>query len=204
MLLGDANAILQMLQNTGVVHSIVAGDRLEDKAVKFIKMMFDQAGVGKADSASVLTGKLFEAYQQTALEIERTLTEKVEGMLNALGEYWKPVALPDTQKFPMQATFEVYADHYACIGFDQLNEFGQGANKWILFLIIDTENCRTRNLIGSFTESTYRFDYKKFAEFLPALIEWTTPNGNSIEPPTASGTWSTYPRFSSRQTQTEG
>lgn len=199
VILGDAAAILQMIKNTGVVHSIIAGDRLEDKAATFVQMMCDSAGVGKADSASVMTGKLFEAYLSCSLEIETKLTQRVLTMLQELGASnginWMPVALPDTQKFPMQATFEVYKDHYACIGFDQLNEFGEGENQWILFLIIDTANCRTRNLIGSFTESTYRFDFKKFADFLPALIEWTTPNGDPADSQTASGTWGTYPRL---------
>lgn len=201
VVLGDAAAILQMIKNTGIVHSIVAGDRLEDKAAKFVQMMCDQAGVGLADSASVMTGKLFEAYLSCALEIETKLTLRILTMLQECGASnginWMPVALPDTQKFPMQATFEVYKDHYACVAFDQLNEFGQGENEWILFLIIDTESVRTRNLIGTFTESTYRFDFKKFTEFLPALIDWTTPNGDPAESQTASGTWGSYPRFDS-------
>lgn len=195
VLLGDASALMTMLRNTGIVHSMRAGDRLEDKAVNFIQMMMDQAGVSASDSTAQLTGKLFENYINYAKVLENEVALELNNILRANGADWERVELPDTQKFPMQATFRVYHNHYVCIGFDQLGELGLGEREWVLFLVIDTENCMTRNVIGAFTGDSYRVAYNKFAEFAPALIDWTTPDGNSDATPTASGTWGTYPRI---------
>lgn len=194
VLLNDAAAIMSMLRNTGIVHSMRAGDRLEDKAVNFIQMMFDQAGVNPADNVAQLTGKLFENYIGYTKMMESRIAFELDNILKANGANWNRIELPDTQKFPMQITFQVFHNHYVCVAFDQLNELGLGEKEWVLFLVIDTETCMTRNVIGTFTGSDYRVNFKKFAEFAPALIDWTAPNGNSTETPTASGTWGTYPR----------
>jgi len=195
VVLGDAAALMAMLRNTGIVHSMRAGDRLEDKAVNFIQMMLDQAGVAPSDNTAQLTGKLFENYINYTKLLESEVALELNNILQANGANWNRIELPDTQKFPMQATFQVYHNHYVCLGFDQLGELGLGEREWVLFLVIDTENCMTRNVIGTFTGDSYRVAFSKFAEFAPALIDWTEPNGNATDTPTASGTWGTYPRI---------
>lgn len=205
VLLSDASAIMSMLRNTGIVNSMQAGDRLEDKAVKFIQMMLDQSGVAPSDNTAQLTGKLFENYISSAKIVESKVALELANILRANGADWQRVELPDTQKFPLQVTFQVYHNHYVCVGFDQLNELGLGEREWVLFLVIDTENCMTRNVIGTFTGDSYRVAFNKFAEFAPALIDWTTPDGNSDATPSASGTWSTYPRIPAEEVEaTEG
>lgn len=201
VLLNDAAALMAVLRNTGIVNSMRAGDRLEDKAVDFIQMMFDQAGVSPSDTAAQLTGKLFESYLGYTKMLESRIAFELDNILQANGANWNRIELPDTKKFPMQVTFEVYHNHYVCVAFDQLNELGLGEREWVLFLVIDGERCMTRNVIGTFTGADYRVNFKKFAEFASALIDWTTPDGTTTENPTASGTWSTYPKISREEAE---
>lgn len=187
---GETQSFVYMLQKIHDMESLGDTGTNAGKVLPRLMEIFERAGILPSDAMGVSIGKLWELYCRQQGMCQSHLQETIGSKLQSHGIRISAVDLPDTAKFPIHARFQLSPSHSLNFVHDALNELGRGKDQWVVYAGLETANCGSRQVLGTFSTPYGLIDYSLVDQLIVSLLPWcrdatgvqSNPTGTSAQP----------------------
>lgn len=191
---GETQSFVYMLQKIHDMEQLGDTGTNAGKVLPRLMEIFERADILPSDAMGVSIGKLWNLYLRQQQLCQEHMQHVIQGTLRQHGIPVSAADLPDTAKFPIHAQFKLNPKQSLNFVHDALNELGHGKDQWVVFALLETENCGSRQVIGTFGTPYGLIDYALVDQFIVSLLPWcrdatgvqSNPAGTSAQPEVAT------------------
>lgn len=169
---GEMQSFVHMLQKLHETEVLDGSGTEATKTLPRLMEIFERAQIQPEDTAATAAGKLWELYRNRQGMIEERVACTLRDIFHKADlSQVACVDLPDTQKFPIQATLQMRPGWQFCVAYDALGELNCGVGQWVAFNLMTSPHTCSREVLFAVSTPYGQLDYSKVHQLARDFIK---------------------------------